>query len=114
MYHVYYEKDEADYEPELIGKVDTLHEAWDLVMKDNSTPMSKYTWYPKRDSTQSYQNAYFTIPKEPISTTNPTWIEVSKTDTFFVFPGDWHEFCGERFDQFLSTLGPNMTHIQGV
>lgn len=125
-YWVYYELNEYGCEPELMGKTGTLAEAWAMVRdaflsahetcpEDCRHPDAIPRYKTRKSMPKGTEDAFFEIPEESsVSAEKPTWIAVGGPDTYFVFPGDWDEYCGEKFDQTVAALGNNVTVIRGV
>src|SRR5437762_580707 len=89
-------------DPELIGKVSSLEEAWKLVAKQFEIPVDEEglpSWEnfdvsPKREEGKGYQHTRFEISKEEkelINTKDPIWIAVNERNTYFAYPGNWYE-----------------------
>lgn len=109
-WYVYYELNAPDIEgPELIGTVDDLAQAWDLVGKqveagrqagpidaiaegEQEPPWADFDREAKRDAGKSYIHTRFDIPKEAdvANTTKPIWIAVAGRDTWMAFPRNWY------------------------
>ncbi len=126
-YWVYYELEERDCEPELMGKTETLAEAWAMVWKafldaheacpeDCGHPGAIPRYKTRQLMPKEAKEGFFEMPEEgaALSAKKPTWIAVGHPDTYFVFPGSWYEHCDEEFDQLVNSHGKNVTVVHGV
>ncbi len=126
-YWLYYELNESDCEPELMGKVDTLAEAWTKVRESfldahetcpkNCRHPDEIPWFKNRElMPKGVEEGFFEMPAEgaELSTKGPTWIAIGGPDTYFVFPGDWYAHCDEEFERTVGVLGTNVTVVRGV
>lgn len=99
-YHIYYELDAPDCDPELVKEVDTPAEALAFAQEE---AIAAWTTCPDKEPHpdtyvrlpphQRYHGApaFFDLP-EQIPTDRASLLSVSDNNTLFLSPGDWYAF----------------------